>query len=171
MIEDNERWTLDLLRKLIERDEYEKRDTRLFHAFQELNDRLHQKEVVIGQHGEELPINQSQTREINKLAALLDKKEMMLQSQKKRISDFESREKQMSNKIHALKYELQEKNKAIQIANDEILMGQIQLNLLTEKAEKLTRENENLVTRWMERVKLEADQMNEVNEFLKQKST
>lgn len=171
MIEDNERWTLDLLRKLIERDEYEKRDTRLFHAFQELNDRLHQKGVVIGQHGEELPINQSQTREINKLAALLDKKEMMLQSQKKRISDFESREKQMSNKIHALKYELQEKNKAIQIANDEILMGQIQLNLLTEKAEKLTRENENLVTRWMERVKLEADQMNEVNEFLKQKST
>lgn len=169
MAKTDERWSLSVLRKLVERDEYEKRDTRLFHAFQELNNRLHQKGVVVGNGDDQT--NESQTREINELAVLLDKKEMMIQSQKKRIIELETRDKQMSTKIQTLRYELQEKDKAIQIANDEVLMGQIQLNVLNDKVAKLNKENESLVRRWMDRVKLEADQMNEVNEFLQQKTT
>ena len=45
-------------------------------------------------------------------------------------------------------------------------MNGISLSVLEERAEKLEAENKSLLERWMEKIKAEAEKMNDANEFL-----
>jgi hypothetical protein len=49
---------------------------------------------------------------------------------------------------------------------DELLTNGISLTVLEERAEKLEAENKSLLDRWMTRIKVEAEKMNDANEFL-----
>jgi hypothetical protein len=49
---------------------------------------------------------------------------------------------------------------------DELLTTGISLTILEERAEKLEVENKSLLERWMTRIKVEAEKMNDANEFL-----
>ena len=72
----------------------------------------------------------------------------------------------LTNKLNNQTEEYQHKNKSIELINDEILSLSIQNNLLTDKVDKLEKENGDLVERWIEKVKADADKMNETNAFL-----
>lgn len=72
----------------------------------------------------------------------------------------------LTNKLNNQTEEYQHKNKSIELINDEILSLSIQNNLLTDKVDKLEKENGDLVERWIEKVKADVDKMNETNAFL-----
>jgi len=72
----------------------------------------------------------------------------------------------LTDKLNNQTEEYQHKNKSIELINDEIISLSIQNNLLTDKVDKLENENASLVERWIEKVKSDADKMNETNAFL-----
>ena len=49
---------------------------------------------------------------------------------------------------------------------DELLTTGLSLSVLEEKAAKLEEENKALLERWMAKIKAEAENMNDANEFL-----
>ncbi|KAK9362409.1 autophagy protein 16-domain-containing protein [Lipomyces starkeyi] len=74
--------------------------------------------------------------------------------------------KKLESRLKARDEEYRERNKSIQILQDEILTYQIQLNVAEDKVNKLEKENRELVNRWMERVSREAEKLNDANAFL-----
>ena len=56
--------------------------------------------------------------------------------------------------------ELRGKTKLAEDAQDEMVAMGVQLNIAEEKSEKLTKENRELVERWMKRMGEEADRVN-----------
>lgn len=69
-------------------------------------------------------------------------------------------------KVDSLNWEISEKNRAIETVNDELLSCNIQNNVMNDRVKLLTQENESLVKRWMERVKKDAEQINDANELI-----
>ncbi|KAJ5309927.1 uncharacterized protein N7443_002388 [Penicillium atrosanguineum] len=61
--------------------------------------------------------------------------------------------------------ELRQKAKLLEDFQDEIATLNLQLNMADEKTSKLQRENQELVDRWMARMGLEADAMNDASKF------
>ncbi|KAK9373296.1 autophagy-related protein 16 [Lipomyces chichibuensis] len=74
--------------------------------------------------------------------------------------------KKLESQLNTRDEEYRERNKSIQILQDEILTYQIQLNVAEDKVNKLEKENRELVNRWMERVSREAEKLNDANAFL-----
>ncbi|KAK9368271.1 autophagy-related protein 16 [Lipomyces kononenkoae] len=74
--------------------------------------------------------------------------------------------KKLEARLKTREEEYRERNKSIQILQDEILTYQIQLNVAEDKVNKLEKENRELVNRWMERVSREAEKLNDANAFL-----
>ncbi|KAK9332438.1 autophagy protein 16-domain-containing protein [Lipomyces starkeyi] len=74
--------------------------------------------------------------------------------------------KKLESRLKTRDEEYRERNKSIQILQDEILTYQIQLNVAEDKVNKLEKENRELVNRWMERVSREAEKLNDANAFL-----
>ncbi|TKA74919.1 hypothetical protein B0A49_02589 [Cryomyces minteri] len=66
----------------------------------------------------------------------------------------------LTRKIADRDSELREKARLVQNVQDEMVALSLQLNMAEQRAEKLARENEELVKRWMERVGREAEEMN-----------
>jgi hypothetical protein len=56
--------------------------------------------------------------------------------------------------------ELRGKQKLVEDAQDEMVAQGLQLNIAEEKAERLEKENKDLVERWMKRMGEEADRVN-----------
>ncbi|KAI1453620.1 autophagy protein 16 [Annulohypoxylon moriforme] len=82
----------------------------------------------------------------------------------KRISDLTIERNTIAAKLGDRNEELVGKNKMLKDIQDENLTLNIQLDVTEQKAAKLTAENKDLVKRWMERMKHEADAMNMENE-------
>ncbi|KAI1094753.1 autophagy protein 16 [Rostrohypoxylon terebratum] len=82
----------------------------------------------------------------------------------KRISDLTIERNAIAAKLGDRNEELIGKNKMLKDIQDENLTLNIQLDVTEQKAAKLTAENKDLVKRWMERMKHEADAMNMENE-------
>ncbi|ANZ75755.1 BA75_03241T0 [Komagataella pastoris] len=80
----------------------------------------------------------------------------------------ENRLKQCVNKLRVLKEESQTKNASLELVNDELLSLHIQNNLMNDKIESLTSENDKLVQRWMEKVTKDAELLNEANKYASQ---
>lgn len=56
--------------------------------------------------------------------------------------------------------ELRGKSRLVEQAQDEMVALGLQLNMAEQRSEKLTKENKDLVDRWMKRMGEEAEQMN-----------
>jgi hypothetical protein len=63
-------------------------------------------------------------------------------------------------KIRDRDEEIQGKAQMVQDVQDEMLALQLQLNMAEQREEKVRKENDVLVKRWMERMGKEADEMN-----------
>ncbi|KAI0461549.1 hypothetical protein LJB42_000847 [Komagataella kurtzmanii] len=83
----------------------------------------------------------------------------------KALNAAEDRLKQSVNKLMVLKEESQTKNASLELVNDELLSLHIQNNLMNDKIESLTSENDKLVQRWMEKVTKDAELLNEANKY------
>ncbi|SCU97046.1 LAFA_0G09472g1_1 [Lachancea sp. 'fantastica'] len=74
--------------------------------------------------------------------------------------ELENCERSIADLVATLKL----KNKDSERLNDEIITLNIENNLLQERYEKVRRERDEIVTRWLKKAQLEADTMNETLE-------
>ncbi|KAK9458531.1 autophagy protein 16-domain-containing protein [Lipomyces oligophaga] len=58
------------------------------------------------------------------------------------------------------------RTRTIAMLQDEILTYHLQLNMADEKISSLTKENAQLINRWMERVARETEKLNDANAFI-----
>ncbi|KAI9142208.1 WD40-repeat-containing domain protein [Paraphysoderma sedebokerense] len=72
----------------------------------------------------------------------------------------------LSTKAADLQGTVKEKDATIQILQDELQTLQLELNTNEEKMERMSRENQQLVDRWMKKMEEDAEKMNEANRFI-----
>lgn len=171
------KWSEDILKKLTLRDEYEKKDSKYFKAFTQLSQNTRLKDVdrddggqdynkVVNENNQLKNEVESLTSNLNQATINLEKSELQYNQLFKTQSQLERQVKSLNSKIKSLNLEILEKNKSIEIVNDELLLNQIQTNVLNDRIHKLSKENEKLVERWIEKVKNDAEKLNDANEFL-----
>lgn len=102
-------------------------------------------------------------REISKKSKKQEVEIKNLNSELKIIRD---RYKRLHEQVIIKHEENQAKNKALNLINDDILALQLENNLLNEKVKKLEAENNDLVVRWMNKMKEDAEKLNDANAFL-----
>ena len=79
----------------------------------------------------------------------------------KRIQQLSVGVTQMTVRLRDRDEELKGKAKLVEDVQDEMVTLNLQLNMAEEQTEKLKRENEELIERWMAKKKKEADAMND----------
>ncbi|KAI0122222.1 autophagy protein 16 [Daldinia grandis] len=82
----------------------------------------------------------------------------------KRINDLTAERNALTAKLKDRNEELVGKNKMLKDIQDENLTLNIQLDVTEQKAAKIAADNKDLIKRWMDRMKHEADAMNLENE-------
>ncbi|ODQ62384.1 hypothetical protein WICANDRAFT_103173 [Wickerhamomyces anomalus NRRL Y-366-8] len=179
---DGNEWRNQLMESLELRDKIEKANINMFTSFETLYDRAMQAEETLakleatdaqGELQSSLEQNQQLSIELKNSQDNTRELETQLQQQKterlksaKEVTMLNRAVTRLTNKLNNQTEEYQHKNKSIELINDEILSLSIQNNLLTDKVDKLEKENGDLVERWIEKVKADADKMNETNAFL-----
>ena len=83
----------------------------------------------------------------------------------KRITQLSASVSQLTIKLRDREEELRGKAKLIEDVQDESVTLNLQLNMAEAQADKLKKENQELVDRWMARMGKEADRMNEASKF------
>lgn len=83
----------------------------------------------------------------------------------KRISQLSAGVTQMTVRLRDKEEELRGKAKLVEDVQDEMVTLNLQLNIAEEQTDKLKRENQELVDRWMARKAKEADTMNDESKF------
>lgn len=78
----------------------------------------------------------------------------------KRVGFLNSEISALSTKLSKRTEEHSERDKSIELINDEMNALDIQNNLLLERVKGLEKENEDLVKRWLAKVKADAEKMN-----------
>lgn len=171
-------WSEDILNKLNARDQYEKKDSKYFKAFSQLsqesraNDTLNNSDKgteyskLLKENNHLKKENETLTNSLNQSIIQLEKFELKVNQLLKSQDQLERQNKSLSNKVKHLNLEIIEKNKSVEILNDELLLNEIQTNVLNDKISKLSDENKKLVERWIEKVKSDAEKLNDANEFL-----
>lgn len=71
----------------------------------------------------------------------------------------------LQRKVNDRNAEVAEGKRMIEEAHDEMLSLNLQFNMAEQKAEKLDRENKELVSRWMKKMGEEADRMNDQSKW------
>lgn len=173
-------WQREVLKRLERRDLYEKNEFTYFKAFNQIAEELLIKGTrvetedpsdlelrKISKQNQNLEIENSQLVDrLNGGAVELEKSKIRMNSTLEEKALLEKQIGHLKNKLGNLELELLEKNKSILLINDELLLSQILNNVLIEKSKNLTEENEKLVTRWMQKMELDANKVNETNESL-----
>lgn len=120
-----------------------------------------------------LRLNQQLQREnrkligtLNEMTIRMEKAEYTLTLNKRQVASLEASVEKLGQKVANLNLQLREKDKSIEIINDELLSNQIQINVLNTDIEKLKHENDVLIERWMDKVRKDAEKMNDANQFL-----
>jgi len=101
---------------------------------------------------------QSVTEELKKL-------KIQCSLDRKRISELTREKAILTTGLRDRDEELKGKTKLLEDVHDETVSLTLQLNMADEQAEKLQRENKELVDRWMARMGQEADAMNDKSKF------
>ncbi|KAL6238592.1 autophagy protein 16 [Aspergillus navahoensis] len=83
----------------------------------------------------------------------------------RRISSMESEITHLQLRLKDRDEELREKAKLLEGFQDEIATFELQLNMAEERSNRLQKENQELVDRWMARMGQEADAMNDAYRF------
>ncbi|KAL6451639.1 ATG16 Autophagy protein 16 [Candida maltosa Xu316] len=150
-------WAEDILKQLNLRDEKEQKDSKYFIAFEQLSQKLTSSSpspsltsetLSKGQQDINTMImlkeNQLLKNENNDLIQSLnistinnEKLELIIKDHVSTIKSLEKQTTKLKNKIEALQLEVKEKNKTIELINDEVLTSQIQYNVLRNKLEQL----------------------------------
>lgn len=96
-----------------------------------------------------------------------DLQQLRLQSasDRKRLGELNSEKATLAIRIKDRDEELKGKAKLLEDIHDETVSLTLQLNMAEERAQKLEKENKDLVERWMKRMGIEADAMNEASKF------
>lgn len=178
-------WQGEILARLEQRDSLEKKDSTYFKAFNQIAEELLIKggrvetadssDLELGRlskqnHGLEIENNQLVDR-LNGGAVEIEKSKIQINSILEEKTRLEKQIGHLKNKLGNSELELSEKNKSILLINDELLLSQILNNVLIEKSKILAEENEKLVTRWMQKMELDANKVNETNESLTSSNT
>jgi len=103
-----------------------------------------------------------------RLAAALRELERLKAKSKaddKRMSQFTVTVSQLTTKLRDRDEELKGKAKLVEHVQDENVTLNLQLNMAEEQSDKLKKENQELVDRWMARMGKEADKMNDESKF------
>ncbi|KAM9932814.1 hypothetical protein OXX80_007561 [Metschnikowia pulcherrima] len=135
----------EIFKRLADRDKVEKRDSEYYQAFAQLSrllslsdsastDRLVKENAHLWEENE-LLITRLNSQTIRLESADLRAKELT-----KAIRDQDAQAVKSQNKISLLTQQLVEKNKLLEIVNDEHLISQIQQNVLKDRVSELERE-------------------------------
>ena len=135
----------EIFKRLTDRDKVEKRDSEYYQAFAQLSrllslsdsastDRLVKENAHLWEENE-LLITRLNLQTIRLESADLRAKELT-----KAIRDQDAQAVKSQNKISLLTQQLVEKNKLLEIVNDEHLISQIQQNVLKDRVGELERE-------------------------------
>lgn len=162
-------WSQSALSKLEIRDEVEKSDSKYFRAFQELSERMSKVRKLEGKvegklDPQEQPSSGNAIDKINRMTFALERANNRVRESNSINKRLERENQSLRAKIDNMTMEINEKNKAIETINDEMLSCNIQNNVLTTRIEEVSGENETLIRRWMEKVGQDADKLNESNE-------
>ncbi|GME90015.1 unnamed protein product [[Candida] boidinii] len=89
-----------------------------------------------------------------------------LKESQKVIDSINDSYQQLHDKFVRFKEESVARNKSLEIVNDDLLSLQIENNLLNDRISKLSKENDQLIKRWMDKVSKDAETLNDINELL-----
>lgn len=125
----------------------------------ELQNTIHKLEQAEGRNNELRSSNKklaSQKTELEKKVSYYQRKSLEQQEAVNRLKE----------QVRIQAEENRGKSKALGMVNDEVLALQMENNLLNDKVKRLETENEHLVVRWMNKVKEDAEKLNDANAFL-----
>ncbi|EGR48809.1 uncharacterized protein TRIREDRAFT_107509 [Trichoderma reesei QM6a] len=94
----------------------------------------------------------------------LDKLRLKTKQDSRTIKDLTAERSLLATKVHDREYELKEKRKLVEQVQDEMIALNLQLSMAEKERDRVKRENNELIDRWMKRMAQEADAMNLANE-------
>ncbi|KAL6885273.1 autophagy protein 16 [Trichoderma longibrachiatum] len=94
----------------------------------------------------------------------LDKLRSRTKQDARTIKDLTAERSLLATKVHDREYELKEKRKLVEHVQDEMIALNLQLSMAEKERDRVKRENNELIDRWMKRMAQEADAMNLANE-------
>lgn len=156
----NQEWSQDILNQLNLRDSREKNhkiDAKYFNAFQQLSQKLNKlstttntllqgqsynsetlTSLINSKEIENLKLENTELiTNLNNLIINNEKLTQTITAKDQTIKSLTKLNDKLNSKIEALNLEINEKNKTIELINDEVLTNQIQLNVLQSKLESL----------------------------------
>lgn len=136
--------------RLEQRDQLEQKDSAFFRAFSQLSllkassgdkewDQLRKENAQLLQE------NESLAQRLNLQAFRIEGYQNQIQDQQKLIKTHESKYNKLQQRLKHLSEEIDEKNRSIQIINDEHLINLIQVNVLKDQVAQLTKEKAKLL--------------------------
>ncbi|KAJ5656353.1 hypothetical protein N7507_008303 [Penicillium longicatenatum] len=102
---------------------------------------------------------------LNRVTSEVEKLRKKNTQDARRINTLESERLQLNSRLKDRDEELRGKAKLLEDFQDEMATLNLQLNMADQKSNKLQHENQELVDRWMARMGLEADAMNDASKF------
>lgn len=138
--------------RLERRDQIEKKDSALYHAFSQLSlfkntsgdiewDQLRKENAQLLQE------NESLVQRLNLQAMKLESYQSQVLELKKTITSQESKHVKLQQRLAHLNEVIAQKNRSIEIINDEHLINLIQVNVLKDQVSQLTKEKDELQRR------------------------
>ncbi|SGZ48607.1 CIC11C00000005108 [Sungouiella intermedia] len=135
--------------RLEQRDQLEQKDSPFYHAFSQLN--LLGKssgnlewDLLRKENGQLLQENESLVQRLNLQAMKMESYQQQIAQLQKSVKSHELKQQRLQQRIADLTEEIAEKNRSIQIINDEHLINLIQVNVLKDQVAQLTKEKEQL---------------------------
>ncbi|KAK7510540.1 autophagy-related protein 16 [Phyllosticta citriasiana] len=83
----------------------------------------------------------------------------------KRVEELQREKAVLERKLRDREGELRGKNRLVQEVQDELVSSNLQFNMAEQKAEELSRENQELVERWVKYKEKEAERMNDLSKW------
>ncbi|KAJ5802935.1 Atg16p [Penicillium pulvis] len=102
---------------------------------------------------------------LNRVTTEVEKLRKKTTQDARRINALESERQHLNSRLKDRDEELRGKAKLLEDFQDEMATLNLQLNMADQKSNKLQHENKELVDRWMARMGLEADAMNDASKF------
>ncbi|CAO1599138.1 MAG: hypothetical protein LQ349_002746 [Xanthoria aureola] len=96
----------------------------------------------------------------------LQKSKLQSAIDRKRLDELGSEKAALARRLKDRDEELRGKAKLLEDVHDETVSLTLQLNMAEDQVQKLKKENEDLVERWMARMGKEANAMNEASKFI-----
>ncbi|KAM9894279.1 hypothetical protein OXX79_008811 [Metschnikowia pulcherrima] len=135
----------EIFKRLTDRDKVEKRDSEYYQAFAQLSRLLSlsdgaSTDRIVKENAHLWEENELLITRLNSQTIRLESADLRAKELTKAIRDQDAQAVKSQNKISLLTQQLVEKNKLLEIVNDEHLISQIQQNVLKDRVGELERE-------------------------------